>query len=291
MTDPQPGWYSDPADPDRLRWWDGMRWTPAVQQRVTTPGERLATMDRTMGRLRARDPRPFGWLVVVVPVLAIVGGQLVLSGVSASLLPTGYAARISLVLALMAGAELFAGALGLLAARPVAARFGWGDAWGVRRPRLSDLAAAAAGVALVFATRMVIGVAAQVLTNGRAVQESSNLHLPRMPVLAALGFLVVAAVIAPVVEEFLFRGLLLRALARRWSFWPAAVASSAAFGLLHTYQVTTLLGAATLGLVVFLLGLVNCLLVRATDSIVPGIVVHAVFNALAVVVSILSAGG
>lgn len=32
-----PGWYTDPADPNGLRWWDGERWTNAVTARPTTP--------------------------------------------------------------------------------------------------------------------------------------------------------------------------------------------------------------------------------------------------------------
>jgi len=39
--DPQPekrmGWYPDPDDPERERWWDGKRWTEATQSRTPEP--------------------------------------------------------------------------------------------------------------------------------------------------------------------------------------------------------------------------------------------------------------
>jgi Protein of unknown function (DUF2510)/Bacterial PH domain len=32
MTQPEPGWYPDPAAGGRMRWWDGQRWTDQVRQ-------------------------------------------------------------------------------------------------------------------------------------------------------------------------------------------------------------------------------------------------------------------
>jgi uncharacterized membrane protein YhaH (DUF805 family) len=34
---PEPGWYVDPHDPARIRWWDGAGWTEAFQAAVSTP--------------------------------------------------------------------------------------------------------------------------------------------------------------------------------------------------------------------------------------------------------------
>ncbi|TWH63209.1 uncharacterized protein DUF2510 [Rhodococcus rhodochrous J38] len=31
MTNPPPGWHSDPRDPRLVRWWDGQQWTDATQ--------------------------------------------------------------------------------------------------------------------------------------------------------------------------------------------------------------------------------------------------------------------
>ncbi|MBL9200604.1 MAG: glutamate-5-semialdehyde dehydrogenase, partial [Opitutaceae bacterium] len=42
-----------------------------------------------------------------------------------------------------------------------------------------------------------------------------------------------AVVIAPLVEEFIFRGLILRGLLARWKPWPAILVSAAMFGVMH----------------------------------------------------------
>jgi uncharacterized membrane protein YhaH (DUF805 family) len=36
-TMPEAGWYVDPHDPARVRWWDGARWTATSQVPVATP--------------------------------------------------------------------------------------------------------------------------------------------------------------------------------------------------------------------------------------------------------------
>ena len=94
---------------------------------------------------------------------------------------------------------------------------------------------------------------------------------------------------APFIEELVFRGLLLRTFMRRMPFWPAAVLSTLIFAALHTYEVSTLVGALTLAASVGCLGLVNCWLNRRTDSLAPGMMVHASFNLLAVIVLVAQA--
>jgi membrane protease YdiL (CAAX protease family) len=95
---------------------------------------------------------------------------------------------------------------------------------------------------------------------------------------------VYAVLIAPVIEETLFRGVLLRSFMRRLTFWSAAVVSSAIFGALHTYEVSTLAGRITLAVNVGLLGVVNCLLARITGRLTPAIMLHATGNLFAFLV-------
>ena len=87
-----------------------------------------------------------------------------------------------------------------------------------------------------------------------------------------------AVVIAPVAEEVLNRGLLqtllLRTLGHRWR-WAAIGVASAGFAALHLGSVPL---QALPGL--FVLGLVFGALYERTGSLVPGILVHAAFNAL-----------
>ena len=57
---------------------------------------------------------------------------------------------------------------------------------------------------------------------------------PQHPgVAAGLALWILIAVLTPVAEELFFRGLMLRAIGRRWSIPIAVVVSSIVFGLFH----------------------------------------------------------
>jgi membrane protease YdiL (CAAX protease family) len=240
-----------------------------------------------MQELQAQDPRPWGWRPVVVPCVALV--ILIVGGNVATRLIRPHTANGRLVLAIV-GNVAVQGLLGLaiwVAGRDIAARYGgWGRTFGWRRPVWADLKYAAAGVGIALAARVAVIIDADLLTHGRAVQEAQNvrLHSTSVAVVALLVFVTVLC--APPIEEVMFRGLLLRTFMRRMGFWPAALLSTLIFGGFHTYEVNTLVGAVTLALVVGAIGLTNCVLVRLTDRLTPGIFVHATLNGLAAAVLI-----
>jgi membrane protease YdiL (CAAX protease family) len=80
-------------------------------------------------------------------------------------------------------------------------------------------------------------------------------------------FVFTAGLLAPIVEELVFRGFLYRAWIPPWGWVGAALASSLVFGLFH-------------GLVVpqFLVGLVFVTVMRRTVSIRASVYAHALFN-------------
>ena len=83
-------------------------------------------------------------------------------------------------------------------------------------------------------------------------------------------------VIAPIGEEFLFRGFIFAAL-RNWrGAWTAAVITGALFGLVHVGSAPALDLVPLAGL-----GFALCLLYRATGSLYPCIAAHALNNSLA----------
>ena len=85
------------------------------------------------------------------------------------------------------------------------------------------------------------------------------------------------AVIAPIVEELTFRGLGF-SLLRRYGDWPAIVAIGVLFGLAHgLVEALPLLVALGSGL---------AYLRSRVDSVYPGIVVHSVFNAAALILAV-----
>lgn len=80
-------------------------------------------------------------------------------------------------------------------------------------------------------------------------------------------------VVAPVIEEILFRGVIFAGLARRWPVWIAAAISSIVFALLH--------GQVNVGIYTFILGCLLSWLYVRSGSIYPGMLVHFLNNLVA----------
>ncbi|MDP9383468.1 MAG: CPBP family intramembrane metalloprotease [Chloroflexota bacterium] len=78
------------------------------------------------------------------------------------------------------------------------------------------------------------------------------------------------SVVAPLVEELVFRGLLYRYLRGRMSMWPAVLLSAALFAVAHVYRVIML--------PLFIAGIALALLAERYKSILPTILLHALFN-------------
>jgi hypothetical protein len=92
--------------------------------------------------------------------------------------------------------------------------------------------------------------------------------------LIAVAFLV--AIVAPVAEEFFFRGYFFTAM-RNWrGLWPAAIVTGLVFGGIHV-------GSSPIGFLVPLafFGVVLCLLYARTGSLYPCIVLHCINNSIA----------
>lgn len=97
---------------------------------------------------------------------------------------------------------------------------------------------------------------------------------------ALVAVMVLVCVLAPVGEEFLFRGYIFRAL-RNWKgLWPAAIISGIVFGAIH------LLSADAVALVpLAILGIGMALVYHYTDSLYTAMALHALNNAIAFGVS------
>jgi membrane protease YdiL (CAAX protease family) len=94
--------------------------------------------------------------------------------------------------------------------------------------------------------------------------------------LIAAGFMVVC--VAPVAEEFFFRGFFYRALRTRFPLLGAAAIDGALFGIIHwDFSAEGLLILPPLAA----LGFVFCLVLERTGSLYPVIALHALNNSLA----------
>jgi hypothetical protein len=105
----------------------------------------------------------------------------------------------------------------------------------------------------------------------KAMKEAVD--IARQPGALATSLLVLA-VLAPLVEELIFRGLLYGWIAGRWGTTPAWLLSSVAFALAHYEPAHIIL--------VLPLGLLFGWLRRRTDSLLPSLAAHIVNNGFAV---------
>lgn len=102
----------------------------------------------------------------------------------------------------------------------------------------------------------------------RALSELLEISGP-VDAVATIG---VAVILAPLLEEALFRGVLLQGLARRYGPRSATVWTAVFFALFHFYNPWQVVPT-------FFLGVVLAWLVLTTRSLAASIVVHAAFNA------------
>ena len=98
------------------------------------------------------------------------------------------------------------------------------------------------------------------------------------PVALILTFISIC-ILTPISEELLFRGYILDAVNRLHGKWPAIIISSIIFGMVHFDPFT--MGMATIGGVIY--GWIR----MRTGSLVPGIVAHAMWNTMALMVTYL----
>ncbi|SHH70027.1 CPBP family intramembrane glutamic endopeptidase [Massilia sp. CF038] len=97
----------------------------------------------------------------------------------------------------------------------------------------------------------------------------------------SVGSIIITCLLAPVLEEMLFRGIILRSFLLQYPRWISIFASAAIFGAAHmnVYQFTA----------AFILGLFLAWLYQRTKSLVPCIVLHAVYNSLLLAIGLTGA--
>ena len=177
----------------------------------------------------------------------------------------------------LVGELVFAGIV-FVVARPVVRRVGgWSQAVGLDPPRDGDLKTVVKWFFAQFGARLVVGI---ILVN-----VAPHLHpignaagVDKLHTTGRVLVLVSAVLVAPVMEEIAFRGLMLRAMMRRLGYWPAAGLSSLVFALLHAPSVPNLQSAIVIVLVIYVFGLLQCQLVRRQARLTPAAGVHATVN-------------
>ena len=145
--------------------------------------------------------------------------------------------------------------------------FGYGPRDGKLVPSL--IVAVSGGLFLGLIAHGYLAVLAHLPATAEIIRKSQE-QMAKIPNLR-ISYAVMAVFFAPFAEEYLFRGLLFRALDREWGGWRAVVGSAAFFAIYH--QPLSWLPVA-------LLGMTNALLFKKTGRLAAAVVLHMVYNAV-----------
>jgi membrane protease YdiL (CAAX protease family) len=145
----------------------------------------------------------------------------------------------------------------------------WWRALGFTDPKIYSWLLAGAGCGFVLgmigrgylAVLHLIPMTAEIIRKGQEQMAS----IPDM----RISYAVMAIAFAPFAEEYLFRGLLFRALNKEWGGWKAVVGSAAFFAIYHP---------ALSWFPVFLLGATNALIFKKSGRLAPAVILHMVYN-------------
>jgi uncharacterized protein len=239
-----------------------------VAELTTQPPPDLPELPAGASRLPAWPPRfaLFGFLLALMGTLVLVGVTQGITGVDPD--SPGF-----VVIATLAQGGVFA-----VTALYFAGRVEPPKAWhfGLRGTRLwPALGWAAVGIVAFYLLSAIYGAIVQPDAAQDTVEKLGGDQ-------GTLGLIVAGTMVicvAPVVEEFFFRGFFYRALRSRFSILAAAGMDGLLFGLIH-FQ-----GDGWDGLLILpplaLLGFTFCLVYERTGSLLPSIGMHAFNNTLA----------
>lgn len=257
-----PGWYPDVNDSSVMRWWDGVGWTAHVARRGA--GERVPH-----STLPFRDAL-IGLLLLVIP---LVSSRWVLGSLSDLDVPVAVFLTVGVLVSYGPS----------LAWCLVAGRRPGGDALGLA-PRWSDAGWGPLTWLACLGAQIVVGVVV-LLTDIPVSSNTGGLSEQRDRTALVVAIVLLVVVVAPLAEEILFRGLILRGLLDRWRPAVAVAVQGVVFGAVH---VQPTFGVGNIGLVMILSG-VGVVLGGAAyllRRIVPSIIAHAILNALAITLAL-----
>jgi uncharacterized protein len=225
----------------------------------------------------AAAARPAAWRVVAwVAFIGAISAINYASRFEGETTPNDIAYRYSTSVAVVLQYAAFLGVV-LLIALHLPKR----DVFALRRPvsRRRAVSSVATGLGAIWATAFVYTLVLSLVSDLTPTDEQGLVPTAWDPSRAGafVLFFLGVTIVGPVVEELMFRGLGL-SLFLPYGKWPAIVITGVLFGLYHGLLVALPILAA-FGIVI---GWVR---VR-TDSIYPGIALHATFNGVALIVAV-----
>lgn len=143
---------------------------------------------------------------------------------------------------------------------------------GWRRLNARALVAALVGAVAMYAVTFIVTGIQFLFTHSRPHESIVALFYSTQDPALIAALAVIATIVAPVVEEFVFRGFLFNAVLRYAPVWAAAAISGLLFGLAH-FSPSALAPLACSGIVLAYVYYVS-------GSLTASMITHAVFNAL-----------
>lgn len=229
---------------------------------------------------KIRPKKHWGFLVgTLVAFLALVGPWILLDPLFTALFPllqVSVNIKIALATAIVGIFALLIVGLALLIYNKKFKDIGW------NRPKFEYLTKAVAFFVLYFVVSLAVQIVAARFF-GLDTQQAQDLGYQTLNPLEKLIAFIPLVLITPIMEETIFRGFMFTGFRAQMSFWPAAITSSAVFGLVH--------GQWNVGLDVFVMGIVSCYLFEKTKSIWPSVLLHTIKNGVAFYLLYLYNGG
>lgn len=222
------------------------------------------------------------WLAIVLPLWVLgsfVLAQAIIGGVSRGLLSLGVPLREAneTVLSTVLGGLIYVVTIALVVGLPWLVkkyRTSKEEIGLTRLPSWMDILLAPAGFLVYLVLSGLLLYAASNLLTFIDFNQAQNTGYDQISQQFeyVLAFLMLV-LIAPFAEEILFRGYLFGKLRKHVPLWVAIVITSLLFGLVH--------GAWNVGIDVFALSIVLCLLRVWSKSLWPSILVHMIKNGIA----------
>lgn len=232
-------------------------------------------------------PSPYGLWIAFFSVLIFVAPNLVVLGVAGldALDTVASESTTMIVVNLIAGLVLQLVVFVLALLPLLAAGRPWGRLWGPTRTTGAMIGLGLATGVVVAIVAYIVNIIVVVLVG---VDDPVQQQLLQDALAGGLPLLLVtllAVVVAPLVEEVIFRGVLFRALADRINLPFGLVLSSAVFAGIHI-EVVASQPFALAGL--FTVGFLLAWAYHLTGNLMVAIIGHAVFNAISLGLTVLA---
>lgn len=140
---------------------------------------------------------------------------------------------------------------------------------------------------LVLPVRLCAGLAAHYLSGGTlenigGIDDGRAFPLLASPAIAGLPIVFMVGVVAPMVEELIFRGIVYVWLRQKIGVWPAAILSALVFGLIHTQ--------IAMGISAVVMGIALAWLYERSRSLWVPFALHAINNTLVIALAFFALG-